>query len=52
MKSHEQFIAEAENCLDRAYGDAFDQHEQDFWHDRALIFATLAVATKPSDGRI
>ena len=28
-------------------GDVRDETEQKFWHDRALVYATLAVAAKP-----
>ena len=44
------YIQQAEDCLARAYGDVRDEHEQDFYHARAQVFATLAVASKPSAG--
>lgn len=46
---YEHYVKKAEECLDRAYGDAPEpvEHWQNFWNARAQVYATLAVATKP-----
>lgn len=46
--TYRQYIAQAEDCLARAYGDVSGPEEQKFYHDRALVYATLAVAVKPN----